>query len=115
MVTVAGSFREACTLNASAPFIAGVFDIELGDGLGTDCASSLESDGFNCDMARSTCGPAPEPTCAELETELECVGRGDCVPIYAGVGCSCGVDCTCKGGEPGCVCQSFEFFRCDAS
>lgn len=72
-----------------------------------DCA-----EGFNCDSARSTCAPSAAPTCGELDAEAECLQRSDCAPVYAGVGCSCGADCTCKGGEPGCVCESFEFFRC---
>ncbi len=73
----------------------------------SDCAP-----GFNCDPAKSACFPASAPTCGELGTEAECAARADCLPIYAGIECSCGADCTCQGGEPGCVCQSFEFFRC---
>lgn len=81
--------------------------------LGTACQSESDcAEGFNCDLARSFCLPSPDPTCAELAAEAECVARPDCVPIYAGIECSCGPDCTCQGGEPGCVCQSFEFFRC---
>lgn len=80
---------------------------------GTPCAG--ESDcaaGENCDAARALCLPSSEPTCGELGSEAECGARSDCKPIYAGIECSCGADCTCQGGEPGCVCQSFEFFRC---
>jgi hypothetical protein len=33
--------------------------------------------------------------------------------VYAGVSCSCGPDCHCVGGEAGCICESFEFFRCE--
>ena len=35
-------------------------------------------------------------------------------PSLAGVDCSCGQGCECQPGEPGCVCQSFEFFHCKA-
>ncbi len=75
-----------------------------------DCAS-----GFACDTTRSTCVPAPSPkTCADLGDEASGSARNDCLVVYAGVNCSCGPDCACKGGEPGCVCQSFEFFKCEA-
>ena len=70
--------------------------------------------GYNCDFATNECVPADEETCAELETESACTHRSDCVPIYGGTNCSCGQDCECKGGEPGCVCESFQFFVCQA-
>ena len=71
--------------------------------------------GYNCDFAKNECVPAAEETCGELETELACSHRSDCVPIYGGTNCSCGQDCECKGGEPGCVCESFQFFVCQAA
>jgi hypothetical protein len=71
--------------------------------------------GYNCDFGTNECVPAAEETCAELETELSCSHRSDCVPIYGGTNCSCGQDCECKGGEPGCVCESFQFFVCQAA
>ena len=75
-----------------------------------DCA-----EGFVCDEPQNSCVPAqtPPPTCADMQTEVECVEFGGCEPIYAGVDCSCGPDCECTGGEPGCVCESFEFFKCE--
>jgi hypothetical protein len=75
-----------------------------------DCAA-----GYNCDIERRECLPADEETCGELETEAACTHRSDCTPIYGGTNCSCGPDCECKGGEPGCVCQSFQFFACEAA
>ena len=69
--------------------------------------------GFNCDYGRSECVPADEETCLELASEGECDARNDCLTVYAGTDCSCGPECTCSGGEPGCVCQSFEFFQCE--
>jgi len=80
----------------------------------TPCAK--ESDcarGFNCDYERQECAPAGAETCAELATEADCDNRNDCVSVYAGTHCSCGPECTCIGGEPGCVCESFAFFRCE--
>jgi len=71
--------------------------------------------GYNCDADTHECVPAEEETCAELETELACTHRSDCIPIYGGTNCSCGKDCECKGGEPGCVCESFQFFACQAA
>jgi hypothetical protein len=71
--------------------------------------------GFNCDLEQQQCLPADEETCAELKTEAACTHRSDCTPIYAGTNCSCGQDCECKGGEPGCVCESFAFFVCEAA
>ena len=58
---------------------------------------------------------ASAATCADQQTEAACVVFGDCEPIYAGVDCSCGPDCACMGGEPGCVCASFEFFACQST
>ena len=71
--------------------------------------------GFNCNLDTNECVAASEETCAELETESACAERGDCVPIYGGTNCSCGQDCECQGGEPGCICESFQFFVCQAS
>lgn len=71
--------------------------------------------GYNCDAETQQCVPADEETCAELETEPACTHRSDCIPIYGGTNCSCGQDCECKGGEPGCVCESFQFFACQAT
>lgn len=69
--------------------------------------------GFNCDSASNACLPASAETCGELADEGACLDRNDCAPNYAGVDCTCGKDCKCVGGEPGCVCTSFEFFRCE--
>jgi len=77
---------------------------------------TAESDcerGFNCDYERQECVAADAETCPELSTEAGCDNRNDCKSIYAGTNCSCGPECTCIGGEPGCVCQSFSFFTCE--
>jgi hypothetical protein len=80
----------------------------------TPCAKESDcSRGFNCDYERKECAPADAETCAELTNETDCDNRNDCVSIYAGENCSCGPECTCIGGEPGCVCQSFAFFQCE--
>ncbi len=71
--------------------------------------------GQNCSSDTHECLPADEETCAELDTEAACTHRSDCTPIYAGTNCSCGDDCECHGGEPGCVCESFQFFVCQAA
>lgn len=68
--------------------------------------------GFNCDLEAQSCLPADAETCAELLDAESCTTRADCTPIYAGVNCSCGADCECVGGEPGCICESFRFFAC---
>ena len=68
--------------------------------------------GFNCDLEAQQCLPSDEETCGELKSEAACTHRSDCTPIYGGINCSCGQDCECEGGEPGCVCESFEFFVC---
>jgi hypothetical protein len=86
-----------------------------GGNAATPTPCEQESDckpGCNCDLNVHECLPADEETCGELKTELACSNRRDCVPVYAGLHCSCGQDCACKGGEPGCVCTSFEFFNC---
>ncbi len=71
--------------------------------------------GYNCDHDAGQCQAADEETCGELKTEAACTHRSDCTPVYAGTNCSCGQDCACKGGEPGCVCESFAFFVCQAA
>jgi len=79
-------------------------------------ACSQESDcerGSNCDYQRNECVAADAETCPELRTESGCDNRNDCVSIYAGTNCSCGPECTCIGGEPGCVCENFAFFTCE--
>ncbi len=53
--------------------------------------------------------------CEDLDEESSCSARSDCEPVYAGVDCSCGPDCTCIGGTPGCICESFEFHACEAA
>jgi len=75
-----------------------------------DCAA-----GYNCDLDQHECLPAAQETCGELGTELACTNRKDCTPVYGGVNCSCGNNCECHGGEPGCVCESFQFFICQDS
>jgi len=71
--------------------------------------------GFNCDLDAHQCVAADAETCPELATEAACSNRRDCLPIYAGIGCSCGQDCQCQGGEPGCVCDSFAFAACESA
>jgi len=74
-----------------------------------DCAP-----GYNCDVDSQQCLPSEQETCGELTSEQACNNRRDCAPVYGGINCSCGADCECVGGEPGCVCESFEFFACRA-
>jgi hypothetical protein len=79
----------------------------------TPCAKENDcGPGFNCNFDVSECQPGDAETCGELETEAACSERADCVPIYGGTNCSCGADCECQGGEPGCICESFEYFVC---
>ena len=106
-----------CQANADCP--QGSF-CELVSGMCVytgSCTQDTEcGDGLTCDEVLGTCVPGEDPiaTCAELATEAECSARADCVPIYAGINCSCGPNCECKGVEPNCVCESFEYFACDA-
>jgi hypothetical protein len=81
------------------------------------CADEAEcAPGFNCDAERGTCTPAASgETCAEIADEAACAQRPDCTLVYAGVDCSCGAGCECVGGEPNCVCEAFEFFRCEVN
>ena len=77
------------------------------------CANERDCEpGYNCAAETHECLPATEETCGELDTELACTHRSDCTPIYGGTNCSCGKDCECHGGEPGCVCENFQFFVC---
>jgi hypothetical protein len=80
----------------------------------TPCAAETDCPrGFNCDYERGECTPADAETCGELSTEEACDNRNDCMTVYAGTNCSCGPECACIGGEPGCVCESFAFFACE--
>jgi len=80
----------------------------------TPCSKEADcKPGFNCDFERGVCTPSDTETCGELTTEDACDERPDCKLVYAGVNCSCGPSCECVGGEPGCICASFEFFRCE--
>lgn len=93
-------------------------DATGGDGAGGDAAVPCEdhddcAEGFICDADLDVCVPGTL-ACEEIEEEPACVERPDCEPVYAGIDCSCGPDCTCIGGEPGCVCEGFEFFACEA-
>ncbi len=91
-----------------------------GGGAGAEPGMTCEEErdcrrGYNCDLEQHECVPADAETCPELESEAACTNRRDCVPIYGGVNCSCGQDCECKGGEPGCICESFDFVSCQAT
>jgi hypothetical protein len=80
----------------------------------TPCSKEADcAPGFNCDTTRGKCTPSDSETCPELSDEAVCGARSDCKVVYAGVSCSCGPDCHCVGGEAGCICESFEFFRCE--
>jgi hypothetical protein len=68
--------------------------------------------GFNCNLDVNECQPADAETCGELESEAACADRSDCIPIYGGLNCSCGADCECQGGDPGCVCETFDYVVC---
>lgn len=82
----------------------------------TPCNAERDCDaGFNCNLELGECQPADAETCGELETEPECSERSDCIAVYGGIDCSCGADCECQGGEPGCICESFEYLVCRAS
>jgi len=73
-----------------------------------DCAP-----GYNCNLDTHQCLPADQETCGELDSELACTNRRDCTPVYGGMNCSCGSNCQCHGGEPGCVCERFGFVTCE--
>jgi hypothetical protein len=82
----------------------------------TPCAHERDCDaGFNCNFEVEQCQSAEAETCGELESEAECADRTDCIAVYGGVNCSCGADCECQGGEPGCICESFEYLVCRAA
>ena len=68
-----------------------------------------------CDIGEicSELGSCILPDCGDIGGEAACVSRFDCEPVYAGVDCGCGPDCACEPGQTGCVCDSFEFFRCE--
>src|SRR5262245_43498740 len=74
----------------------------------TTCTGGTSTGGTTSTGGNATGGvvepPPPPPMCTELASESACSEREDCAPIYAGTDCSCGPDCTCIGGEPGCVC-----------
>jgi hypothetical protein len=86
-----------------------------GYGSSRSCTGGSTASGGTSGTSPGTGGivePPPPPECMELATEAACSERADCTPIYAGTDCSCGPECTCIGGEPGCVCESFGFLVC---
>ncbi len=105
-----------CSNNSDCP-VGNYCDPQVGGCVeGGVCSEDDQcGEGLTCDEPLNSCVPGedPPPVCAELDNETDCSGRGDCEPVYAGVNCSCGADCTCTGGEAGCVCESFEYFKCD--
>jgi hypothetical protein len=118
--TPTGTPSEGCQANADCP--QGSF-CELVSGVCVYTGSCQQDadcgDGLTCDEEVGTCVPGedpppPPPTCAEIALEADCSARADCVPIYAGVNCSCGPNCECKGVEPNCVCERFDYFACAA-
>lgn len=81
----------------------------------TSCTEDADCDlGSHCDAELETCVAGPL-ACEDLTDEDACALRLDCEPVYAGIDCSCGPDCTCIGGEAGCVCEGFEFFACESN
>jgi len=84
-----------------------------GGDVGGGSAGGCQSDA-DCEAGEicRTDGSCEVPLCSELNDEAGCVERSDCEAVYAGIDCSCGPDCTCTAGEAGCVCESFEFFKC---
>lgn len=127
-----GNTHTAGTKSTGGDEGSGVAGGSGGNGSGGDVAGSggspeaggarampctVESDcarGYNCDTIRGECLPTDAETCPELTTEASCSVRKDCTTVYAGTNCTCGPDCQCTGGEPGCICERFEFFRCAA-
>jgi hypothetical protein len=82
----------------------------------TACAEEADCPrGYNCDYESGVCAPSDAETCGELASEESCDNRNDCTTVYAGINCSCGPECACIGGEPGCVCESFAYFACEAA
>jgi hypothetical protein len=110
---------------ASSPCVGGTVDdgsSEGGGGAAPPAPQPVSCDdeqdcpkGFNCNVDAQQCQAADEETCGELTSEAACTHRSDCTPVYAGTNCSCGKDCECHGGEPGCVCEAFQFFVCQAA
>jgi len=47
-------------------------------------------------------------TCESLTTEADCAARSDCVPVYAGAGCTCYPNGTC-------TCEDWQFARCETA
>jgi hypothetical protein len=82
----------------------------------TPCDKERDCDaGFNCNYDVHECQAANAETCGEMESEQECADRTDCIAVYGGINCSCGADCECQGGEPGCICESFDYLVCQAA
>jgi hypothetical protein len=101
----------------NADCLEGFFcDVPIGTCIETGfCQTDWECpDGLVCDE-RNTCipeePPPPIPACETLQTELECLSRADCSPVYILVRCSCdGGPCT----GAGCACERYEFAGCSS-
>ena len=110
----AGTTASGGSSSAGSPASGGSAGKPPAEPVPTPCDQESDCDpGFNCSPDTHECTPTDQETCGELRSELSCGNRVDCTPIYAGTGCSCGQDCECVGGEPGCICESFAFFVCE--
>lgn len=52
------------------------------------------------------------PVCAVINTESQCLGRGDCGAVYSGQNCTNPDGSACTMGASGCTCETFTFDHC---
>ena len=75
------------------------------------CVADLTCASVDCGPdanGNTTCHPScivDNAACETLQTESECTGRADCIPVYDGQ------DCTCYPDH--CECQILTYERCE--
>ena len=54
------------------------------------------------------------PVCANINDEMDCLGRTDCGAVYTGTNCHKSDGSACHPGDTGCTCSSYTFASCAA-
>ncbi|MGE0869661.1 MAG: hypothetical protein AB7P03_13935 [Kofleriaceae bacterium] len=73
-------------------------------GAGYECVETCTDGGGGIPpLCEPTCMPVT--SCEALKTEMDCLARGDCTPVYEGDDCTCYPD--------GCSCEILTYERCE--
>jgi hypothetical protein len=103
--TCAGAVATTCLFTAPKCPLGSVPLLREG------CYYDRDKDGaFDC-VAISEC--AAPPSCEARQHQADCEAGNACAIISIGRNCSNGGS-PCQGGQPGCICESYHFERCQS-